>query len=225
MDILITNDFSIYTPVANKVDDVIAEFQVADGAAISVLPGGELVLRLPALFGTVTADGSTGEGSLALGAEFANPSGYWNYDDVIAVYDETAGAYLDYLGTGTSAPASNGWVYDPSTKTVHFKTGTGNSVKVYAIPHTYHVKVIAEARQPGAKVVTTLWQGMNGNFTLHDLGKDPVVFRHAADLRSGDKLKVLVTSKNTSKPFNPYLPDGTTLVKIAEITMDVVVRD
>ena len=224
MDIITIDNFTVYTPVATKVDDVLAEFQVADGAEVSVLPGAELTLRLPALFGTVTADGS-GDGSLTLGAEFANPSGYWKYDDVIAVYDETAGIYLDYLGTGTSAPGSDGWVYDPDNKKVWFHTTASHDVKIYAVPHLYHVKVVAEARQPGAKVVTTLWQGMNGNFVLHDLGKDPVVFRHAADLRSGDKIKVLVTSGNSSKPFNPYLPDGTTLVKIAEISMDVVVRD
>ena len=225
MDSLITSDFTLYTPKADKVDDIIAALQVADGAAISVLQGGELVLRLPALFGTVTADATTGQGSLALGAEFANPGSYWNYDDVIAVWDETAGTYLNYLGTGTAAPASTGWVYDPDTKTVYFTTTASDVVYIYAVPHVYNIKVRAESRQPRGKVVTPLWQGLSGNFTLHDLARDPVTFRYSADLRSGDMIKILVTSTNTSKPFNPYLPDGSTMVKITEIYMDALVRD
>lgn len=225
MDSLITNDFTIYTPVAAKTNDTIAAFQVADGAEISVLQGGELVLKLPALFGTVTADATTGQGSLALGPEFANPGTYWKYDDVIAVWDETAGAYLSYLGAGTAPPANPGWVYDPSTKTVYFTTTPGNTVYIYAVPHIYNISVRAESRQPGGKIVTPLWQGLSGNFTLHDLARDPVTFRYSADLRSGDMIKILVTSANTNKPFNPYLPDGSTVVKITEIYMDVLVRD
>lgn len=225
-DMLLTNDFTIFQPVASKVDDVIAELTVEDDVIIKVLEGGELVLRLPALMGTVTTDATTAEGSLALGKDFAAPS-YWSLDQVIAVYDATGGTYLTYNASAASSAdlAAGEWGYDEATNTVFFKTAAVSStVYVYALPFQYPVKVVAKIRQPGSTVSTVLWRGASTSFLVRNLAETPVTFTESVELRADDKLQILVTSRNQSKPFTPFLPDGSTPVKIFEISMDVIVK-
>lgn len=220
-DYLLTNDFEVYQPVASKANDLIASLTVDEDVEFDVLKGYTLTLRLPALMGKVTTS-TTGAGSLALGKDFAEPS-YWSLDQVIAVYDATAGTYLNYDPSGTTSPSAGNWSY--SGGTVYFTTSAGShDVYVYAVPFQYPVKVIANHRSPGVSMRVPLWQGTTTSFLTHNLGKSPVVFTESDTLKSGDVLEIRVTSRNQSKPFTPFLPDGTTPVKILEITIEGVLR-
>jgi len=219
-DYLFTEDFTLYAPVASKANDEIASLTIAQDSAFKIIAGYPLTLRLPALFGTLTTDSTTATGSLALGKQFAEPS-YWSLNQVIAVYDDTAGTYLTFDSSGTTTPAAGYWSYNAGTVYVHTSAVSSN-VYIYAVPFQYPVKVVADMRQPGASLKTTVWRGASTSFLVNNLGKSPVTFSNNADLSAGDRILIEVTSADQTKPFTPFLPDGKTPVSILEITLSGV---
>ena len=214
MRLITEESFEFEVPVPG-IEYRIAKLNIAAGTVLRLYEGTPVILRLP-VYEEVTSDGGTG--SFTLTPQFFKPSYYWKPTQLIYVYDKTAGQALTYT-SGT--PSAGQWTYDEGTNTVTGVAPTaGDKIRVYYIPYIAPVKIEYEMRRPDTgKTRKAIYRGVMSDFVHTDLKREKPRLEGSAVLDRRDILEIKVKSPSTNVVFNPFLPDGSTLVPIVEISM------
>lgn len=206
----------------------IAVLQPPAHTTFTIYPGTPLFLRIP-VYQETTADDS---GNFSLVLENFKPSEYWDINQLIEVYDLSTWEKRpietfvqvpieQQVPPEVSTEGKLSFTYDEATNTISGSGATPNgTVRVYYIPYRAYVRIDAEFQTPSGRTQKTLFGGSMSAFVHTDLSKEKIGFTNGVSLSRSDRLEIKVVSNTPDAKFNPFKPDGKTLVDILEVSFD-----
>lgn len=184
--------------------------------------GYECTLLLPAHASADFADDGAGAYKAEVAVKYFKFSPYWKVTDITyIIHDNGAGEYteLTYNSSASSYDdlAVGEWFYDSSNKKVVAKYNAAGTCHAYYIPARAEVEIVQKIRTPTGTTERSLMKGNISEFLLNDLSEFPVVLTSDAVLEKNHSLIIKVLPRKNAFQFDPFLPDGETLVPILQV--------